>query len=41
VPDALHVAVAWRLDAALVTLDRHIATAARELRVNVATPKMA
>ena len=34
-PDALHVAVARRLDAVLVTLDRRIATAARELGVTV------
>ena len=32
-PDALHVAVARRLDAALVTLDQRMAAAARELGV--------
>ena len=34
-PDALHVAVARRLDATLVTLDRRLAVAARELGVVV------
>ena len=34
-PDALHLAIASRLDATLVTLDRHLATAARELGVPV------
>jgi uncharacterized protein len=32
-PDALHLAIARRLDATLVTLDRRLATAARELGV--------
>jgi predicted nucleic acid-binding protein len=35
VPDALHLAVARRLDVPLVTLDRRLATAARELGVAV------
>jgi predicted nucleic acid-binding protein len=34
-PDALHVAIARRLDVSLVTLDRRLATAARELGVAV------
>jgi uncharacterized protein len=34
-PDALHVAIARRLDVPLVTLDRRLATAARELGVAV------
>jgi predicted nucleic acid-binding protein len=34
-PDALHVAIARRLDIPLVTLDRRLATAARELGVAV------
>jgi len=34
-PEALHIAVARRFDAALVTLDRRIATAARELGIAV------
>jgi len=34
-PDALHLAIARRLDATLVTLDRRLATAARELGVAV------
>jgi uncharacterized protein len=34
-PDALHVAVARRLDAVLVTLDRRMATAAIDLGVTV------
>jgi uncharacterized protein len=34
-PDALHVAMARRLDIPLVTLDRRLATAARELGVAV------
>jgi predicted nucleic acid-binding protein len=37
-PDALHLAVARRLDATLVTLDGRLANAAREVGVNVATP---
>jgi hypothetical protein len=39
--DALHVAVARRLDAALVTLDRRMATAAREIGVAVEMPASA
>ena len=38
-PDALHLAVARRLDAILVTLDRRLATAAHELGVAVDRPK--
>jgi uncharacterized protein len=38
-PDALHLAIARRLDATLVTLDRRLATAARELGVAVEEPK--
>jgi len=38
VPDALHLAIARRLDATLVTLDRRLATAARELGVAVEEP---
>ena len=34
-PDALHLAIAHRLGATLVTLDRRMATAARELGVGV------
>ena len=34
-PDALHLAIARRLDATLVTLDRRLATAARELGIAV------
>ena len=37
-PDALHLAIARRLDAALVTLDRRIAAAAKELGVAVEVP---
>jgi hypothetical protein len=37
-PDALHLAIARRLDATLVTLDRRLATAARELGVAVEDP---
>ena len=37
-PDALHLAIARRLDATLVTLDRRMATAARELGVAVEEP---
>jgi uncharacterized protein len=37
-PDALHLAVAERLDVPLVTLDRRLATAARELGVGVEDP---
>jgi hypothetical protein len=38
-PDALHLAIARRLDATLVTLDRRLATAARELGVPVEDPR--
>jgi hypothetical protein len=38
-PDALHLAIARRLDATLVTLDRRLATAARELGVAVEDPR--
>ena len=37
-PDALHLAIAHRADATLVTLDRRLADAARELGVSVAVP---
>jgi uncharacterized protein len=37
-PDALHLAVARRLDIALVTLDRRMAVAGRELGVAVEMP---
>jgi predicted nucleic acid-binding protein len=37
-PDALHAAICRRLDLTLVTLDRRLATAARELGVNVIVP---
>jgi uncharacterized protein len=37
-PDALHLAIARRLDATLVTLDQRMATAARELGVAVEEP---
>jgi hypothetical protein len=37
-PDALHLAITRRLDATLVTLDRRLATAARELGVAVKEP---
>jgi uncharacterized protein len=40
-PDALHLAIARRLDAALVTLDRRLATAAGELGVAVEMPTSA
>lgn len=38
-PDALHLAIARRLDATLVTLDRRLATAGREMGVAVEVPK--
>jgi predicted nucleic acid-binding protein len=38
-PDALHLAIARRLDATLVTLDRRLATAGRELGIAVEVPK--
>ena len=31
--DAMHLAIAWRLDGSLLTLDRRLAAAARELGV--------
>ena len=37
-PDALHLAIARRLDATLVTLDRRLMAAARELGVAVEVP---
>ena len=37
-PDALHLAIARRLDVALVTLDRRMAAAAKELGVAVEVP---
>ena len=37
--DALHLAIARRLDATLVTLDRRLATAAREMGVAVEVPE--
>jgi uncharacterized protein len=37
-PDALHIVIAQRLDATLVTFDRGMASAARELGMAVATP---
>jgi predicted nucleic acid-binding protein len=37
-PDALHIAIARRLDATLVTFDRSMAAAARALGMAVATP---
>ena len=37
-PDALHLAIVRRLDATLVTLDRRLADAARELGVAVEMP---
>ncbi len=40
VPDALHLAIARRLDVALVTLDRRLTTAAGELGIAAEMPKM-
>lgn len=37
-PDALHLAIARRVDATLVTLDRRMARAAEELGIAVAVP---
>lgn len=37
-PDALHLAIARRLDATLVTLDRRLTNAARELAIAVTMP---
>jgi predicted nucleic acid-binding protein len=38
-PDALHLAIARRLDATLITLDRRLARAAREMGIAVEVPK--
>jgi uncharacterized protein len=38
-PDALHLAIARRLDATLITLDRRLAAAAREMGVEVNVPE--
>lgn len=38
-PDALHLAIARRLDATLITLDRRLASAAREVGLAVEIPK--
>jgi len=38
-PDAVHLAIARRLDATLVTLDRRLAAAGRELGIAVEVPK--
>jgi hypothetical protein len=38
VPDALHLAIARRLDSTLVTLDRRLATAGREIGIAVEVP---
>jgi predicted nucleic acid-binding protein len=38
-PDALHLAIASRLQATLVTLDQRLADAARELGIAVAMPR--
>ena len=38
-PDALHLVIARRLDATLVTLDRRLATAARDMGIAVEMPK--
>ena len=38
-PDALHLAIARRLDATLITLDRRLVTAARELGIAADVPK--
>jgi uncharacterized protein len=38
-PDALHLAIARRLDATLITLDRRLAAAAREMGVAVNVPE--
>ncbi len=37
-PDALHAAICRRLDLTLITLDRKLATAGRELGLNVRVP---
>jgi predicted nucleic acid-binding protein len=38
-PDALHLAIARRLDAILITLDRRLAVAAREMGIAVNVPE--
>jgi uncharacterized protein len=38
-PDALHLAIARRLDATLITLDRRLAAAAREMGIAVNVPQ--
>jgi predicted nucleic acid-binding protein len=38
-PDALHLAIARRLDATLITLDRRLAAAAREMGITVNVPE--
>jgi uncharacterized protein len=38
-PDALHLAIARRLDATLITLDRRLAIAAREMGIAVKIPE--
>ena len=38
-PDALHLAIARRLDATLITLDRRLATAAQEMGIPVKVPR--
>ena len=38
-PDALHLAIARRVDATLITLDRRLASAARELGIAVEMPE--
>ena len=37
--DALHLAIARRVDATLITLDRRLASAARELGIAVEMPE--
>jgi uncharacterized protein len=37
-PDAIHIAIAQRLDATLITFDRSMAASARALGIAVATP---
>ena len=39
-PDALHLAIARRVDATLVTLDGRLGAAAREIGVTVVTPTL-
>jgi predicted nucleic acid-binding protein len=38
-PDALHLAIARRLDTTLITLDRRLATAAREMGIAASVPQ--